>query len=96
LNFFGLTPEVFPLIEEHFSAFLRNMEKAGDFKRGEFLIPELIGDLVAAKEARVEVIPTEENWAGVTYPEDAQALRARLGQEHRHGTYPAALWSGAG
>jgi hypothetical protein len=43
-------------------------------------------------EGKVEVIPTSAIWFGVTYKEDAPAVRAGIGQLLQSGEYPAGLW----
>ena len=56
------TRDAFPL-------FLAQSVLANPLK-AEFLLPDIVGDLVQEKKARVKVLPTNEKWFGVTYQAD--------------------------
>jgi hypothetical protein len=88
MNLWGFTPAIFPLLRERFTAFLR--ERGGD-ARAEFLIPTAVNDLVASARMRVRVLPTDEAWMGVTYPEDRPGVVTRLAALVADGRYPQPL-----
>ena len=60
----------------------------------EYYLSEAVNELIARDLIRVRVVPTEERWLGVTFPDDhepvADALRAMV----RAGVYPERLWEG--
>lgn len=90
MNFWGLTPAVFPLLENQLSAFLR--EHSADPK-AECYIPMAIGDMVTRGQATVDVLPTDGAWFGVTYREDKPVVTESLARLHRDGAYPTPLWT---
>src|SRR5690625_1485601 len=90
MNFWGFDPSIFELIEQMFVTFLKeNMEKP----KAEFLIPSVADYYIANKMGTVKVIPTSEQWFGVTYQEDAPAVKESISNLIENGTYPKALWT---
>jgi hypothetical protein len=89
MNFWGLTPAAFPLIEKQLVTFLQ--EKSSDPK-AECYIPMAIGEMVTRKEATLDVLPTDAEWFGVTYREDKPIVTESLARLHAAGTYPTPLW----
>jgi UTP-glucose-1-phosphate uridylyltransferase len=75
MNCWAFTPALFPLLGAQLTAFLR--EKGADAK-AEFYLPAAVGALIASKEARVQVLPTEAHWFGVTYQADKPRVQAAL------------------
>ena len=90
MNVWGFTPSIFGELEARFPAFLR--DSAADILKAEFLIPEVVGDLVREGKARVRVLPTAEKWFGVTYPEDRPRVQADIREIVARGVYPENLW----
>jgi hypothetical protein len=93
MNFWGFEPDLFDELETLFREFLRT--SAAALAKAEFLVPEVVGDLVRRNKARVKVLPTRERWFGVTYPRDGARVRAAIRERVRQGLYPSDLWSGA-
>ena len=89
LNFWGLTPAVFPLLGKLFAEFLALY---GEEEKSEFYIPSAITALVSSGNIRMKVLPTNSEWFGVTYREDAPAVRTRLAELVASGEYPTPLW----
>jgi dTDP-glucose pyrophosphorylase len=89
MNFWGLTPAVFPLLRAKFAAFL---ERSGRDEKAECYIPSTISELVASGQARVKVLRTGDPWFGVTYREDRPRVVESIRQLVAHGDYPANLW----
>jgi hypothetical protein len=92
MNCWGFTTALFGELERRFPAFLRT--RAADITKAEFLIPEVVGDLLREKRARVKILPTRERWFGVTYPEDRQVFRQAILGLVESGLYPRDLWAG--
>jgi hypothetical protein len=91
MNFWGFTLSLFDELEERFPRFLaQNMENP----KAEFLRPNLVGDLVREKRARVKVLPTDARWFGVTYQADRPLVQAAVRDLIAQGRYPENLWSG--
>jgi len=89
MNMWGFTAGIFPELETGFSTFLR--EKI-EIPKSEYLLPEVVGGLVREKRATVKVLPTDEKWFGVTYPEDKSYVRAAIRRLVDEGGYPRKLW----
>lgn len=90
MNMWGFTPRVFGQLRERFEAFLR--QNGTDAKR-ECYIPSTVNELVAAGEARVKVLRTQDAWFGVTYREDHPRVAESIRRLVRQGLYPERLWS---
>lgn len=75
MNMWGFTPEIFPILQEKFTAFL---EAFGTDANKEFLLPEIVDGLLKEGRARVQVIPTGEQWYGMTYREDVPLVKEAL------------------
>ena len=92
MNFWGFTRGLFGELERRFPVFLR--ANAANITKAEFLIPEVVGDLLREKRVRVRILPTRERWFGVTYPEDRPAFRRAILELVEAGAYPRDLWAG--
>lgn len=71
MNMWGLTPDIFPVLEEGFADFLSALS---DRMKGEYLIPTIIDELIQKKKANVTVLESNDRWFGVTYKEDKPAV----------------------
>lgn len=91
MNMWGLTPEFFDILETGFEEFLCNAER-GDLK-AEYLLPTIIGDLLKSGKTAVRVLSSEDQWFGVTYKEDREAVVNALQELVERGIYPSELYS---
>lgn len=73
MNMWGFTPAVFDLLEEKFLPFLENHSE--DLTQ-EFLLPEVVDELLQEGKATVQVLPTNDQWYGMTYREDIPIVKA--------------------
>jgi hypothetical protein len=90
LNFWGFNKSLFPYLEKGFVDFL---EKNRHDLKAEYLIPEVVGDLVSKGIFKVAVLPGSKNWFGVTYKEDDEQVRENLVNLQNEGFYPNGLWN---
>ncbi|HMI03794.1 MAG TPA: sugar phosphate nucleotidyltransferase [Pedobacter sp.] len=90
MNFWGFTPAVFKLTEDLFRIFA--LENKGKPK-AEFFIPLIGENLVKTDTASFKVIPTANQWFGVTYKEDKPFVQDSIDQLVKDGTYPENLWN---
>lgn len=93
----------FPAEEEQYSSYLARLQN--DFQsflqretsenplQAEFLIPEHIGKLLKEEKIHVQVMPTEDQWYGVTYKEDEPAVREGIRRLVQQGVYAEDLYS---
>ena len=89
MNFFGFTPEIFPVLEARFRAFLA---AESDLATREFYLPSAVTEGIANGMVRAQAFPVRSRWLGVTYPEDAPLVRSALVHLHEQGDYPSQLW----
>ena len=92
MNMWGFTPSLFGELEARFPRFLAQSVPANPLK-AEFLLPDIVGDLVQEEKARVKVLPTDEKWFGVTYQADRPRVQAAVRELIAQGRYPARLWA---
>lgn len=90
MNLWGFHPDFFKTLESHFHDFAK---KNYSNPRSEFYIPLVINDLIKNEEAMVEVIPSVEQWYGVTYKEDKPVIQSALKKLIEDDHYPNPLWS---
>lgn len=89
MNFWGFTPAVFKITEELFKEFaMANKDKP----KAEFFIPLIGENLVKTNAATFKVVPTSNQWFGVTYKEDKPFVQASIDQLVKDGAYPEKLW----
>lgn len=84
MNMWGFKPSVFAEIESQFKAFLDNVS---DVKKQEFYIPSVVDTMIKKYGERVEVLPTDERWYGVTYKEDTDSVRTAIQKMIDSGMY---------
>lgn len=90
MNFWGFTPAVFKVTEDLFRTFaLANKENP----KAEFFIPLIGENLVKNNTATFKVVPTENQWFGVTYKEDKPFVQECINQLIKDGKYPESLWN---
>jgi hypothetical protein len=89
MNMWGFTPSLFEELDAGFVEFLRD---CGSDLKAEYLLPERVGDLVAAGRARVQVLRTDARWFGITYKEDKPFVERAVRELVEHGAYPPSLW----
>ena len=89
MNFWGFHPAIFERTQELFTEFVdRNTDKP----RAEFLIPEVVDQMVKDGEARVKVLRSDDRWYGVTYQEDKPKVQEAFALLVQENAYPSPLW----
>ncbi|MCD7856708.1 MAG: nucleotidyltransferase [Clostridiales bacterium] len=89
MNMWGLDLEFLDVLERGFLTFLQGQQEGGT---EEYLLPTIIGGLVASQSATVKVLPTGDKWFGVTYREDKQGVVDSIQALINQGVYPAKLF----
>ena len=90
MNFWGFTPKIFELSAGMFKEFaLAN----ADNPKAEFFIPLAAEKLIRNQQASFKVIPTQNQWFGVTYAEDKPIVQECIDRLVAEGEYPANLWA---
>ncbi len=89
MNYWGFHPEIFKEIEKGLNQFMRvNSENP----TAEYYIPNIVTEMIMAKKMSVRVIPTNDNWFGVTYKDDKPMAVATINKYITEGIYPKNLW----
>jgi len=83
MNFFGLHPSIFPLLEEGFERFL----KTADATRDEYLLPREIDLLIKAGKLNMKVLSSSDLWHGITNPADKDIVIAAIRKLEATGKY---------
>jgi hypothetical protein len=89
MNFWGFTPKIFDYSADLFKEFA--LENKGNPK-SEFFIPLVAEKLIKNKQASFKVIPTQNQWFGVTYSEDKPFVQDSIDKLVASGEYPSKLW----
>lgn len=89
MNFWCFHPSVFLMGMKSFMSFL---EQQGATEKAEFFIPLLAQDFIKISSNQIKVIPTEAQWFGVTYKEDAADVKSKIDNLVGGGKYPKTLW----
>lgn len=90
MNMLTFTPTIFKYIEEHFSEFL--IKNKDNILKCEYLIPDVVYNMILENEAEVEVLSTTSEWYGVTYKEDKEEVVGNIKKLIKNGVYPNSLW----
>ncbi len=89
MNFFGFSPAIFPELEKKFKTFVA---ENGQNPKSEFLIPEVVDQMINDGQADVKVLKTDAKWYGVTYKEDKPKVTEAMSSLVSAGDYPTPLW----
>lgn len=89
MNFWICRPPIFDIIEEEFRAFLQDDHL---IKTSELYIPSTIQNLMQQGLVKVKVVPSQDQWFGVTYASDREVAVGSLQEKTDSGKYPTPLW----
>lgn len=89
MNFWGFKPSVFEYLQAGFENFLKNNISN---PKAEFYIPDAVESVLKSNTARVRVLPSEDQWFGVTYRSDRDKAVASINKLVEDGVYPKKLW----
>lgn len=90
MNMWGLTPDFMETLYDGFVEFLNEL-KPEDIKK-EYLLPELVDNLIKSGHAQVDVLETKDTWFGVTYQEDKETVMKAFQELTDKGVYPKGLF----
>lgn len=89
MNLWGFHPSFFEHLKAGFGRFLREQ---GTEPKSEYFITIPVSDLVGSGQVKVKVLPTHDNWFGVTYRQDKEIAQRCILTLIEAGTYPNKLW----
>ncbi len=89
MNMWGFTPILFDYLSEKFDEFLQE----GKIElKSEFLIPNVINDLIQTDRESVHVLRSDSSWFGITYKEDKLYVMDEIQKLIDEGVYPQELF----
>ena len=91
MNFWGFRKRMMRAFDERFEDFVREILPKNPLK-AEYFLPWVADKEMHAGLARVQVLPCEETWYGVTYREDLPRVQAAVVDMKAKGVYPKKLW----
>ena len=89
LNFWGFTPSIFEELKIQFVDFLNHIE---DSEKAEFLLPSIAKHMIKENNICFKVLPTNDEWFGMTYQEDKEQVQNKIENYIKKGLYPNPLW----
>lgn len=91
MNMWGFTPAILEELEKGFPKFLDGI--AGNELKAEYLLPTIVGDMVQAGDAVVNVLDVSDKWFGVTYKEDKDSVIKAFADLVEKGVYNKKLYA---
>ena len=91
MNMWGFTPSFLEELAAGFPAFLDKALVENPAK-GEYFLPFVVEALLRSGKASVKVLPSQDQWFGVTYAADKPLVVAALRKKAEDGLYPDGLW----
>jgi NDP-sugar pyrophosphorylase family protein len=79
MNMWGFTPNIFDYINNDLKNFI---EKWQLDNRLEYQLPSVVTSMITEKLIQVKVIPTNEEWIGITYQQDKEIAIGQLKKLH--------------
>jgi hypothetical protein len=90
MNFWCFHPSLFAFIEQEFKTFL---DQNINDPKAEFLIPYTADRFIKTGLGKIKVLPTDAQWFGVTYKEDAPVVTENINKLVSDKVYPSKLWT---
>ena len=91
MNMWGFKPSLFAELEKGFIDFQSKLSEKDKLKK-EYLLPEVVGNLIDNKKAEVSILKTSDKWFGVTYREDKETVVNSFLELIDKGEYPSRLF----
>ncbi len=91
MNLWGFDLSMMDELVSGFPAFLKKNLASNPLKC-EYFLPSVINQLIEQNKASVKVYKTNEEWHGITYPEDKAAVYSAIKDMKAANKYPEYLW----
>lgn len=90
MNMWAGYPDFLRYIDEGFVRFLDTLEENPEKK--EYLLPNIVAELLEKNLASVKVLNTSDKWIGITYKEGIEPSQRKFRLMLEEGVYPIKLW----
>ena len=91
MNLMGFQPSFLQEAKSRFPAFL-DKALAENPMKGEYFLPSIVQQLLTEGKATMKMLPSPDQWYGVTYAADKPVVVAALADMTRQGLYPDGLF----
>ena len=85
MNMWGFTPAIFDFLETEFAHSMIDLKNNLAL---EFQLPTAVNSIIAKHALEILVIPSDENWFGITYQADLKSNKENILTKN----YPSPLW----
>ncbi|MFI3260371.1 MAG: sugar phosphate nucleotidyltransferase [bacterium] len=89
-NMLGFNESLFSYLEKDFKQYLENSKE--NILECEYLIPNVLTQIVKEGYKKVKIVKTTSEWFGVTFKEDTEKVRNEIKNYVDKGVYPNNLW----
>lgn len=90
MNLWASFPEFIDMSEDYFIKYLEKNKENLD--SCEYVLPEMIGELIKENKADITILPTNDKWIGITYKEDLVPSQKSFQKMFDQGLYPDNIW----
>lgn len=90
MNVWASFPEFVEISEKYFEKYLE--KNKDDLMSAEYILADMVEELLEDKKAKVKVIPTDDEWIGITYKEDLKPAQEEFEKMFGKGIYSSNLW----
>ena len=90
MNMWAGYPDFLHYIDKEFTRFLDTLGENPEKK--EYLLPNIVAELLDKNLASVKVLNTSDRWIGITYKEDIEPAQKKFRFMIENGTYLEKLW----
>ena len=90
MNMWAGYPDFLRYIDEGFPRFLDHLGENQEKK--EYLLPNIVAELLEKNAASVKVLETSDRWIGITYKEDIEPAQEKFREMIENEVYPQNLW----
>ena len=91
MNMWATYPEFIDLCQEYFEKYLE--KNKNNLEKAEYVLPEMIEELLKDDKAEITIMPTIDKWIGITYKKDLEPAQEEFRKMFENKIYPANIWS---
>jgi nucleotidyltransferase family protein len=91
MNMWATYPEFIDLCQEYFKKYLE--KNKNNLEKAEYVLPEMIEELLKDDKAEITIMPTSDKWIGITYKKDLEPAQEEFRKMFGNKIYPANIWS---
>ncbi len=89
MNLFGFSPKAFEVFHEYWDNFKKT---SLTLPKAEALLPVAASQIAQEGKGSIKFFTSQENWFGMTYPEDREVVKNEIAKKIEEGYYPSVLW----